>query len=274
MGIFGLSVLALAASLSSSAQANAADGGAPPLTRELVVSTVKARLPEVSACYQKALLEKPWLAGRLVVSFTVASDGAVSRAEIERNELPDARFLACAQAAVKAWRFARAPGAPADFSYPFVFGESGVRDPSVLVDGRPLPAVLPTRCEKAAQCRALGLGLRRGSEADQARSFEFYEMGCALKDGASCAAAAAALDFGRGVAKDKARALTTYERACALGEQGACTAIAMSERDPKKAAKLLERACAAKEPAACLDLAERDVKRADELRARALLSAH
>lgn len=261
--------------------ARATDGGAPPLTRELVVATVKAHLPEVSACYQKAVLRKPWLAGRLVMSFTVDETGAVSRAEIERTELPDVRLLACAQDAVRGWRFAPPAAGPADFSYPFVLGGGRGGDPSVLVDGKPRPVTLPARCKLPLECRELGQGLSgpAAAEADLQKAFEFLQTGCALKDAASCAGAAAALDFGRGVARDRKRALAFYEKGCALKDQRACTAVAMfhalgvegaAKKDPTKGAALLARACAAGEGGACLNLAERDAKKAAEWRRRAL----
>jgi TPR repeat protein len=277
-------VLALVAGLTVALAGGVAAQGtqAAPLNREEVVAAVKARTPEVSACYQKALTTAPWLAGRLVVNFTVTVEGMVARAEIERTELPDGRFLGCVQGVFKAWRFPTGP-APIELSYPFVFGATGSRDPSVLVDGRPRPAVLPARCTQARECRELGLGLAGGGEADAARAFGYLDTGCKLNDAASCAGAAAALDFGRGVAKDKKRAFATYQRACARSDQNACTAVAMThalglegvaKRDPAKGVALLERACTAGAPAACLNLAERlsatDAARAAKVRERAL----
>jgi TPR repeat protein len=256
--------------------AGAAD--AAPLSREAVAGGVKAHLPEVSACYQKAALRKPWLAGRLVVSFTIDGSGAVSRAEIERTELPDVRLLACVQDAFRTWRFARPAGAPADFSYPFVLG-GGRGDPSVLVDGRPRPVTLPARCNLPVECRELGQGLVAGGEADQKKAFEYFATGCGLRDAASCAGEAAALDFGRGAAKDRKRAFAAYQRSCALRNQSACTTVAMfhalgvdgvTKKDAAKGAALLARACDAGEGGACLNLAQRDDKKAAELRRRAL----
>ena len=60
---------------------------------------------DVSACYQRALLRKPWLAGRLVMSFTIEESGRVGRVEIERTELPDVKLLACAQDAIRAFLY-------------------------------------------------------------------------------------------------------------------------------------------------------------------------
>jgi hypothetical protein len=261
----------------------AAEDAAGPLTRDQVAGAAKARVGDVGACYQKALLRKPWLAGRLVMSFTIEDTGRVGRVEVERTELPDVKFLACAQDAIRAWTFAR-PAAPADFSYPFVFGGGGGGDPSVLVDGRPRPVTLPARCQSQKECRELGTGLARGSDADQRRAFGYLETGCAFGDGQCCAGAAAALELGRGVARDKRRAYALAEKACGLRDQRACTTVAMShafgadgagKKDPVKATALLERACAAGEGGACLNLAERrrfglgvarDEARAAELR--------
>lgn len=244
----------------------AAAGEAPgPLTRDLVASTARGRVGDVSACYQKALLRKPWLAGRLVMSFTIEASGHVGRVEIERTELDDVKLLACAQDAIRAWTFAR-PAAPADFTYPFVFGGGGGGDPSVLVDGHPRAVTLPARCQSQKECRELGTSLARGNEVDQRRAFEYLEAGCAFGDGRCCAVAAEALELGRGVGRDKRRAFALAEKACGLRDQRACTTVAMShafgaegagKKDPVKATALLERACAAGEGGACLNLAER-----------------
>lgn len=262
---------------------------APPLTRDGVASHVRDRLDDVKACFQKAATRKPWLVGRVVVSFTIDAEGRVSRVELERAEVDDARFLACARDAVASWTFERAPGAPTDFSYPIVFA-GGHGDPSVLVDGSPRPAVLPARCKQPKECRALGASLAYGSDANPPRSFEYFLTGCDLKDGASCLGAAEALDAGHGVEKNKRRAFDLAHRACALHEQRGCTMEAMTyafggdgvAKDPAKATALLEHACAAGAPAACLDLAERlrlglgaprDEARARGLRDRALAGA-
>ena len=255
--------------------------GAPPLTREGVASQVGSRLADVRGCYEKAVAKKPWLVGRVVASFTIDGEGRVSRVELERAEVDDARFLACTRDAVASWRFERAPGEPADFSYPILFA-GGHGDPSVLVDGRPRPAVLPARCKKPAECRTLGASLAYGSNADPPRSFEYFRTGCDLKDGGSCAGAAEALDAGHGVARDRRRAFEVAQRACALRDQRGCTLVAMTyalggegvAKDPARATSLLERACKSGDPAACLDLAERlrlglGAPR-DEARARAL----
>jgi TPR repeat protein len=149
---------------------------------------------------------------------------------------------------------------------------------------------LPVRCKLPVECRELGLGLSgpAASDADLARAFDYFQSGCALQDAASCAAAAAALDFGRGVARDRKRALAAYEKSCALKDQRACTAAAMfhalgvegaAKKDLAKGRALLARACAAGEGGACLNLAERhasgtgaprDAQKAAELRRRAL----
>jgi TPR repeat protein len=280
-------VVTLAAAAVARAEIVAPNAPAAPR----VVEVAKQHLPEVSACYQKALLRKPWLAGRVVASFTVDASGRVTRVELERTDLADVRALVCIRDVIRAWPLG--PGGRAfDFTYPFAFGGGASRDPGVLVDGRARPTVWPARCKEKKECRELAATLAFGDEGDQKRAFDYFSTGCELKDGASCAGAAAALDFGRGVAKDRARALKLAEKACGLGAQRACTAVAMShalglsdagkrlvEPDAAKASALLERACTAKEPVACLALAERvraglgaaaNVARADELERRAL----
>jgi hypothetical protein len=58
----------------------AAAGASAGLTAAEIDKVIKARAGLLKACYQKELAKKPGLEGKLVVSFTIAADGTVSRA--------------------------------------------------------------------------------------------------------------------------------------------------------------------------------------------------
>jgi TPR repeat protein len=280
-------MIALAALVLVAAAATGADGGAPSI-HAIMNANGKTLSAAAGACFNKASLKKPWLDGRLLVNVTIEGSGAVGAVQIVRTELDDVALLACTQDAVRALKLVRTDSAgPVAIPYTFVFVGGRGGDPAVLVDGRPMPAVLPQRCTLPAQCRQLGVGLARGDDHDRARAFEFFQSGCKLNDGVSCAGAAAALDAGRGVAKDVPGALALYERACALRSLSSCTAVAMTHalglmgvaKDEGLGEQLLERACAAGDGAACLDVAERlrfgvgvarDEARAAEIRRAAL----
>ncbi|HVZ75181.1 MAG TPA: AgmX/PglI C-terminal domain-containing protein [Polyangia bacterium] len=241
-------------------------------TRATIAAEIEPRLPAVNACYQKAVAQKPWLEGRVLVRFTVEDRGDVGRIDIERTDIDDTSFLTCVEDALRAPFTPPTPEwpAPRELTYPLVFG-GGSRDPSVLVDGRARPTTPPARCKSVKECRELGRSFAFGSDADTRRAFEYFSSGCAMGDGASCAGASAALEFGRGVDKDRRKAFTLAEKACALGAARGCTVVGMSHAlglvdakgvvvvkpNPEKAISFLKRACTGGDGVACLDLAGR-----------------
>jgi len=100
----------------------AARGGS--LSGENAVAVVSARGDDVRACYERALEKDPKLVGKLRVRLVVGLDGAVSRAEALADR-PDAMtnedVVACALGILRALRFDRPQGGPAELVVPFAF---------------------------------------------------------------------------------------------------------------------------------------------------------
>ncbi len=87
-----------------------------------VRATVQIHLREVSACYQRALLTHPGLAGKLVVEISIGADGRVKRARVKSSTLTDAAVEACVLRQIEAWRFpAPVGGGEVVVVYPFLF---------------------------------------------------------------------------------------------------------------------------------------------------------
>jgi TonB family protein len=59
---------------------------------------------DVERCYERELAQDPALGGRVVVEFTIGSDGRVGDPRLRTNELNDA-FENCVLGRVRAWRF-------------------------------------------------------------------------------------------------------------------------------------------------------------------------
>jgi hypothetical protein len=80
---------------------------------------IRARLAEFTACYERALVAQPTLAGKVAATFTIAPDGSVGTIVVAGFS-PDVD--ACIAAVVATLSFASAPGSvPTKVNYPFVF---------------------------------------------------------------------------------------------------------------------------------------------------------
>jgi Ca-activated chloride channel family protein len=65
------------------------------LDRAVIDAVVKRYLNQLRYCYQRELLKKPDLAGKLVVKFAIAADGTVSAAAIKTSTLGDSAVEQC-----------------------------------------------------------------------------------------------------------------------------------------------------------------------------------
>jgi hypothetical protein len=101
------------------ANTEAVDGS---LTSTQIDRVIKARAGILRACYQKELSKKPELAGKLTVAFTIAKDGAVAKAAIDReaSTLRDEIVEACVLRQFGRLRFPAASG-EAKVRYPLLF---------------------------------------------------------------------------------------------------------------------------------------------------------
>jgi TonB family protein len=82
--------------------------------------TIRARLAEVRACYERALKRRPDIGGRLVLRFTLTPAGTVASVEVDEDTLGDPDVTACVRNAVASWRFT-APPRRVEVTFPFVF---------------------------------------------------------------------------------------------------------------------------------------------------------
>jgi hypothetical protein len=94
-------------------------------TADEIDRVVKSHAGAVRACYQKALASTPGLAGKLVVTFQIDGDGAVTSTTIAKGStLVSKPARACIQAQLM--RLAFPPKAvSATVTYPFVFSAGG-----------------------------------------------------------------------------------------------------------------------------------------------------
>jgi outer membrane biosynthesis protein TonB len=106
----------------ATARAIAAQGS---IDREAVARVVNSHLQEVHACYERALLKDPGLAGKVVLEWTISTDGRVVAAKTKSSSLRNASVEACILSNLKTWTFPPAKGGVVIITYPFLFNSVG-----------------------------------------------------------------------------------------------------------------------------------------------------
>jgi hypothetical protein len=96
------------------------------LGSDVIRRVVRQHLGEVRYCYERALLRRPALSGRVGTSFVIGESGAVISSKVESSTLGDAPVEECIAAAVRRWEFPRpAGGGLVLVNYPFVVQPAG-----------------------------------------------------------------------------------------------------------------------------------------------------
>ena len=77
------------------------------------------------ACYERALMRQPGLAGKVVLEWTIATSGKVAAARTKTSTLGSAAVESCILASLKGWTFPAARGGSVIITYPFLFNSVG-----------------------------------------------------------------------------------------------------------------------------------------------------
>lgn len=95
----------------------------PALSKEAIARVVKRNKQAVQKCYERALIKKPTLAGKLVIEFTIEGNGHVSNVNsAEASTLTDAAVSSCVMDSMSKLTFpATSDGQSVTVAYPFVF---------------------------------------------------------------------------------------------------------------------------------------------------------
>jgi len=87
-------------------------------------SVVRRRAGAIRACYEKRLLAKPKLKGKLTARWTIGTDGRVKGAGAS-GSMTDGKVKSCVLRVVRRMRFAKPEGGICVIRWPFVFSSSG-----------------------------------------------------------------------------------------------------------------------------------------------------
>ena len=87
----------------------------------MVADYVRSQTPKVKACYEWALKTTPTLAGKIVMHWTIDTDGAPRSIDVESNSMQPSPVPGCLQALIAEWQFPKPVGGNIEVSFPFVF---------------------------------------------------------------------------------------------------------------------------------------------------------
>lgn len=92
------------------------------LQRQVIQRVVRTNRSALRYCYERELMRQPDLAGRLVVSFTIAPNGTVSTVRATESSLSSPAIEGCVMRQIRRWRFPQPSGGGiVVVSYPFEF---------------------------------------------------------------------------------------------------------------------------------------------------------
>jgi hypothetical protein len=91
------------------------------LDKEVIRGVIRRHLDEVRFCFERELLTKPELKGRVMVQFTIDKTGRVIASHVESTTLHDEPTEKCITDTLLRWEFPQpAGGGTVIVSYPFV----------------------------------------------------------------------------------------------------------------------------------------------------------
>ncbi len=91
------------------------------LSKAEVYDAIQRRARKIQGCYERALLRKPTLAGKISFSWTITMSGGVSGLRVKSSTIADASVSKCIIGVLKRIRFPKPTGAPVPVSFPFLF---------------------------------------------------------------------------------------------------------------------------------------------------------
>jgi len=110
-----------AATVRGGVQMQAPEVESKDVDREKLAGFVRARKSAIQACYERELKRNPSLKGRVVVRFTITTQGSTTDIEIEENSLGNDAVASCIRTVIRGWRFPFKPDSEVPVAYPFVF---------------------------------------------------------------------------------------------------------------------------------------------------------
>lgn len=96
------------------------------LTKDEVGRVIHSHMSEIRYCYESTMLASPDLEGKLVLDFTISSQGSIQVASVRESSLRDPRLDDCVVRRLTKWQFPKPKGGVVvAVTYPFIFKTLG-----------------------------------------------------------------------------------------------------------------------------------------------------
>lgn len=101
-------------------------GGQGTIDRAAVQRVILSHQGQIAACYERALLRDPGLAGRVVMAWSITPSGGVGNVSVGQSSLSNSAVTSCISAAIRGWRFPQPSGGSVTVTFPYVFRPVGM----------------------------------------------------------------------------------------------------------------------------------------------------
>ena len=91
------------------------------LDRAAIQRVLHEHMREVQSCYERELVKRPELAGKLVFDWTIAQNGSITSARLASSTMGSAEVATCILRLMRGWRFPPHQDQPLKVRYPFIF---------------------------------------------------------------------------------------------------------------------------------------------------------
>jgi hypothetical protein len=91
------------------------------LSKADVLRVINAHIHAIQACYERALMSKPGLSGRIAFDWSVNKAGKVTGVRVRSSTIGSPKVASCISKQIKRWKFPRPKGGAAKITFPFLF---------------------------------------------------------------------------------------------------------------------------------------------------------
>ena len=120
LAITALTIVSSSGSLVTTARAAEEATVQGSLGKDQIRPVIQQHIGEVKQCYEAQLQKNKSLAGRVMVNFTIGTDGKVTDSRISETTLKNPDCEKCIADAVQSWQFPKPRGGKVVVNYPFV----------------------------------------------------------------------------------------------------------------------------------------------------------
>jgi|GEM_PF-2486032 len=95
------------------------------LSKSEVLKVIGKYMGAIRRCYEKQLMAKPSLSGKITAQWTITSGGRVSGARQKTSSLGNAKVSSCVLKVIRRMKFPKPKGGSVKITYPFIFRSAG-----------------------------------------------------------------------------------------------------------------------------------------------------